>query len=161
VSGHGSCKDLCWQIKCQITTGVPSALRSFEKPDGKKKWYEQIGVFLKNQCYDPNFAKTRSILNKNAIFSLMVWRKCLKIITSVPSGHIQKSNQNKGTESDPHLFTKSLKLNKYFGRHKNSGKIWFLNNKIYKSNRLSCIQIAKKEIISEQRIKKYLHIQLV
>jgi hypothetical protein len=49
---------------------------------------KKIGVFLKNQCYDPNFAKSISIWNKNADFfrQFLFGENILKIITSVP-GH--------------------------------------------------------------------------
>jgi hypothetical protein len=36
----------------------------------------KIGVFLKNQCRDPNFATNSSILNKNLhFFRQILWRK--------------------------------------------------------------------------------------
>jgi hypothetical protein len=42
---------------------------------------EKFGVFVKNQCYDQNFAKTSSKLRKNANF---FGENIFKIITSVP-----------------------------------------------------------------------------
>jgi leucyl aminopeptidase len=36
---------------------------------------QKIGVFLKNQCYDPNFAKSSSILNKNGNFLHQIFRR--------------------------------------------------------------------------------------
>jgi hypothetical protein len=36
-------------------------------------------LFLKNQCYDPNFAKTNSVLNKNAkFFTIFMGENILK-----------------------------------------------------------------------------------
>jgi hypothetical protein len=47
---------------------------------------EKIGVFLKNQCYDQNFAKISFVLSKKTpIFSADFFgENIFKIITSVP-----------------------------------------------------------------------------
>jgi hypothetical protein len=43
------------------------------------------GVFLKKQCYVPNFAKSRSILNRNAnFFAKCFGENTFKVIKSVP-----------------------------------------------------------------------------
>jgi hypothetical protein len=49
---------------------------------------EKIGTFLENQCYDPNFTKTSSILSKTGYFMPIFWPIHFKIITSVPGTNV-------------------------------------------------------------------------
>jgi hypothetical protein len=52
---------------------------------------EKIGVFLKNQCYDQNFAYFIFVLSKNTnFFAEFFGENILKIITSVPGLHEQQ-----------------------------------------------------------------------
>jgi hypothetical protein len=46
---------------------------------------EKIGFFLKNQCYDQNFAQFAFVLSqKRQFFAQTICENILKIITSVP-----------------------------------------------------------------------------
>jgi hypothetical protein len=49
---------------------------------------DKIGVFLKNQCYDQNFALFGFVLSqKRQFFRKLFCENILKIITSVPCQH--------------------------------------------------------------------------
>jgi hypothetical protein len=51
---------------------------------------KQIGVFLKNQCYDQNVAYFSFVLSKNNanFFAKFFCKNIFKIITSVPGGFV-------------------------------------------------------------------------
>jgi hypothetical protein len=91
-------KSLFW-LRCQKKHKSKKYEVSPFKSDARRRSYdhnfqrflpffcEKIGVFLQNQCYDPNFTKKHSsTLNKKRQFYRKCFgRKCFKIITSVPS----------------------------------------------------------------------------
>jgi hypothetical protein len=57
----------------------------------------KIGVFLKNQCYDQNFAKFGFVLSqKTPIFPRFFGEKFFKIITSVPGPNPTTTIYNAG-----------------------------------------------------------------
>jgi hypothetical protein len=74
---------------------MPTMLALFDTLLGSMLWSQfsaifdnfrqKIGVFLKNQCYDQNFAQFTLVLSqKRQFFAIFFGENIFKIITSVP-----------------------------------------------------------------------------